>query len=213
MRRLLVLAFVLTACASPALPPGSGEGLTAFDREAPAGAETFARPQWTAGDRFVLRRGDQLTMAFRAQEAADGGWVLVDERSGLHRWLTADLALQRSGFPEDPTTLRVRDPQDTQLCWPLWVGKRWTVHLLRKAPGAAMPVRADYRCDAIETIATPAGEFRCLRIWRRAQPVVPDATFLANVEIGWYSPDAGWFARYLEDGIVDELVEVHRQRP
>lgn len=211
MRSVPLLSLLFAACQSTALPPGHGEGLTAVDRQPPAGATTWERPQWNGGDRFVYVRGKQVTTAFRVREATADGYLLVDERSGMQRSLSPDLAFRRLDFPDDPEAVRVHDPEDAELSWPLWVGKRWTVHYLRKAPGAAMPVRADYHCDAQETLVTPAGTFDCLRIWRRAQPLLPGRTFMENVEVLWYAPQVGWFARRLENSVVQELQEFHRQ--
>jgi hypothetical protein len=100
----------------------------------------------------------------------------------------------------DPELERELAPADSRFAWPLWVGKRWVSHFVRKVPGAGLPVLATYQCDARERITVPAGTFDCWRIWRRARPAT-EGKFLV-----------GWVVRRLDDGVLLELEEFHRQR-
>lgn len=201
----------VAACGTPGLPEGSGQGLVTHDRRAPDGARTVERPTWTDGDRFVYRRGGQLRLALRVI-AEEDGFRLVEEATGLVTRLGPDLEQRGQEAPDAPELERVLAPGDTQLCWPLWAGKRWTCHFLRKAPGQLLPVWADYVADQWESVTAPAGRFECLRIWRRVRPAI-EGSFFEQVDLLWYSPDAGYFVQKLEDGVITELAEVHRQAP
>ena len=102
-------------------------------------------------------------------------------------------------------------PVDPQFTWPLWLGKKWTGHFLRKDLGGnALPLLVQYRCDAWETVTVPAGTFEALRIWRRVRPAT-EGTFLDQHEIIWYAPSIGYFVRRLQDNTLTELEEYHRQ--
>ena len=201
----------LAACAAPSLPEGSGRGLLSHDRRAPDGVVSHPLPRWQVGDRFVYRRGELLRLPFRVTDAGDDGYVIEHEESGHRQWLTAELGQvgERQGGVE--AWSRRDDPADVQLHWPLWEGKRWACHLLRKAPGApALPLIIDYRCEGTETIEVPAGTFECLRIWRRAR-VAAEGNYLVQTALLWYSPQVGWFARRLENSVMVELEDYQRQ--
>ncbi|RMH05159.1 MAG: hypothetical protein D6702_01190 [Planctomycetota bacterium] len=212
---LLAALILLPACAAhDELPAGSGRGLVSWDRQPPAGAETFARPEWTVGDRFVYRRGDEIRAAFRVDAIDENGIRLVEEESGLFEFLDRDLGERGQDMPGLPKARRVFDPADSGYSWPLWVGKRWTCHYLSKRPGQKqpLPLLVRYECDAVEEVTVPAGTFRCLRIWRRAR-VAAKGSFKERTSLSWYSPEVGWFVRRLNADELTELVEVHRQGP
>jgi hypothetical protein len=211
---LAALSSLFAGCATPELPEGVGEGLTSFDREPPEGVETFDRPVWKEGDRFVFVRGGILRIAMRVTEASDEeGYVLVDENLGARTLLTPDLAAIGLDVPGQPDAMQRAEPAEPMLHWPLWVGKRWSAHFLRKRVGQPpFALSATYHCDAIETIVVPAGEFRCLRIWRRLRVADTERKFLERAFVMWYSPEVGYFVRRLEDGSLMELESFHRQR-
>jgi hypothetical protein len=67
-----------------------------------------------------------------------------------------------------------------------------------------------YECDATEEVAVAAGKFRCLRIWRRAH-LAAEGNWIDRISIAWYSPEAGAIVKRLNDSILTELEEIHRQ--
>lgn len=209
--RLLLLPFFLSACASS--PPGpdvEGQGLVSVDATPPPGAELFERPQWHAGDRFVFRNGDRLRLRKRVVAGAEGRFELVDEDGGGTLELDADLGElgERNGQGEAGITF---DPVDVRFAWPLWVGKRWSSHYVRRAPGQPpLPLLVQYHCDAIETVEVPAGTFRCLRIWRTAS-VAAQGDYIDRVSLLWYAPEVGNLARRLSDSLLLELDDWQRQ--
>ncbi len=208
---LAVVAALLAACASHALPEGSGRGILSFDGEPPAGAEVVERPEWSAGDRFVYRRGGAMRLSYRVAERTDAGYVLEIEDTPVRTALTLDLAQSSMEIPGDPRAQRRDDPPEPLLHWPLWVGKHWSCHLLHKEAGQdAVPLEIAFHCDAEETVTVPAGTFACLRIWRRAK-VAAEGRFLEQTSLLWYAPEVGNFARRLENGLLLELVEHERR--
>lgn len=212
---LPVLAAVLggPGCASRELAEGSGRGLLAWDREPPPGTETYPRPVLRPGDRFLFRRGGDYRLAWSVAEAGAEGYVLEEEETGLRHLLDPDLGDLGEERPGDPDATTRLDPADHAFHWPLWVGKRWRCHFLWKEPGRpALPLLADYYCDAMETVRVPAGTFQALRIWRRTR-VAMRGDFVERVTLTWYAPEVGYIVRRLDDGILLELQEVHRQQP
>ncbi len=195
------------------MPAGEGRGLVSFDRNPPAGVETFAAPGWQAGDRFVFVRGNAQRIGMHVETHGDG-LLLIDDSTGGRQLLTADLAdlgveEARPGRAPEPTIAVA--PADTRYHWPLWVGKRWSNHFLRKAPGQPpLPLLVTYAVEASEDITVAAGTFRTLRILRRAS-VAAQGTYLERASLSWYAPAIGAEVRRLDDSIVTELAEVHRQ--
>lgn len=216
MDKTTLLAFLLCfaplACRSAGkgqeLPAGAG--LVSFDREPPAGQATFARPAWKPGDRFVYRKGHLVRLPFRVE--ADGeGWRLVQEESGLVQRLDADMGELGQVGADGKQNLVELDPVDVRYHWPLWLGKRWTAHFVRRVPDQpALPLQAEYRVDGEEDVQVPAGTYRCLRIWRTVRLAV-EGQYIDRVALIWYSPELGVFVRSLDDGIVTELESAHRQ--
>lgn len=207
-----LLALGLAACEStPDIPEGAGHGLLAVDREIPEGARTVERPLWAVGDTFRFRRGGLEEASFRVVNSSDAGYVLRDEVTQDSVLLDLDLGRRGEDRADDPERRTRMDPSDHEWAWPMFVGKRWSTHFLLKAPGRAVPVQADYHCDAWETITVPAGTFECIRVWRSARPAV-DQEFVRLASVAWYAPEVGYFVRRLVDGVLVELQEFHRQR-
>lgn len=205
----------LAACAAPGLPEGSGRGLVSYDRQPPDGVEAVAPPRWQAGDRMVYLRGNALRVNLHVEVGDDGGYVLVDDASGERQMLSAELADLGQADPgrngSDPVATIALVPGDQRYHWPLWVGKRWSCHFLRKAPGQPpLPLLVTYVVEAQDDITVAAGTFRALRILRRAA-VAAEGRYLERAVISWYAPAAGVEVRRIDDGILTELAELHRQ--
>ena len=201
---------LLTSCMSTAIPEGEGKGLVSVDKDPPADARIAERPEWHVGDRFGFRRGGQVSMVFRVTEKGDEGYQVAEETTGLVVFLDRDLGQLGQEAPAAPMAKRVLAPYDKEFTWPLWEGKQWTCHYIRKAPGAALPIMASYRCGKWETLTVGAGTFDCLRIWRTSRPAV-EGTYLERVDVIWYAPEVGYYARKLVDGTLTELQSFQRQ--
>ena len=214
MRQLLPLLLlpIAAACSSDsAIPEGAGEGVVRWDREAPAGAEVFKRPEWTVGDRFVYASGDWLELALEVVEIDEERIVLEETGTGARQLLDRDLGVLGQELEGDEAATRVNAPADSMFRFPLWVGKRWAVEYLSKRPGGEpVPFTVEYHCDAIETLALPVGPLRCLRIWRTAK-VGLEGKFQDRTTLDWYAPEIGYIARRLENGVLLSLREAHRQ--
>jgi hypothetical protein len=204
MRCLVLVATILCACQSTALPPGEGAGLVSIDQTPPSGVEVFQRPSLQEGDRFLFRRAGVLPLELHVVEATDAGYRLRDKSSGTVTVLDRDLG-EGSVESDEKALQRVQSPADPVFSWPLWVGKKWVAEYLIKVPGGEpLPVQSRYHCDAIETLSTPLGELRCVRIWRRIG-VTGTSRFMEKAGIIWYSPDLGFYVRRLENGYLLEL--------
>jgi len=212
MRRLLPLLLLAASCSSAEeIPEGAGEGLIRWDRTTPAGAESFGRPEWTVGDRFVYESGDWLELDLRVVEVSDERIVLEEVQSGARQILDHDLGVLGQEVDGDEDATRVNAPADTMFQFPLWAGKRWAVEYLSKRPGEEpIPFLVEYHCDVVETLSLPVGELRCLRIWRTAK-VNLDREYQDRTTVYWYSPEVGYFVQRLENGVLLSLREAHRQ--
>jgi len=209
---LLLSLCALSGCKSPhagsELPPG--KGLVSYDREPPPGAETFARPTWRAGDSFVYRKGGQARLPSLVEADGDG-WRLVQEEGRPALRLDADFGDLGQVPQEGEEGLVTNDPVDARFSWPLWDGKRWTCQFVRRTPDELpFPLQVEYEVRGEEQVKVPAGSYRCLRIWRTVRPA-KEGVFIARVALIWYAPEIGYVVRTLDDGIVTELEEVHRQ--
>ncbi|MBI5852132.1 MAG: hypothetical protein HZB39_14050 [Planctomycetes bacterium] len=211
-RSLVTLGVIvaLGACGSaPTALPG-GPGLVSFDREAPEGAATFARPEWKVGDRFVYRHGGEQRVAVRVVAVDEREIALVDEVLGIRNVVDRDFGYLRLEEPDGGIVTRW-DPVDARFSWPLWAGKRWACrYVLREHGGAELPVLAEYHCDALESVTVPAGSFEALRIWRRSRPLL-EGDWLDRCDLFWYAPAIGQVVRRLEATVLTELESVQRQ--
>lgn len=202
----------LGACASHALPPGEGRGLTTVDAIVPDGVVTAPRPTWKLGDRFVYRRGGALRLEQAVIEVSEDGYVLEEAASKIRTRLGPSFEQLGQESADEPWLRKVLAPGDSRLTWPLFVGKRWACEYLSKQVGEdPLPVLAKYECDRIEDIVTPAGRFETFRIWRRARPAIEGRKFLEQTMLLWYAPSVGTFVRRFEDGVVTELESWQRQ--
>jgi hypothetical protein len=208
---VLVTLWLASGCASgPRLP--AGPGLVAADQTPPEGAAVHAAPTWLPGDRFVYQKAGQVRLPLRASELDGGGLGLVDEESGRTLLVGPEQLERGERFADDEKAGYQLDPGDQAVSWPLWVGKRWSCQFVSRAAGRAdLPLIALYHCDAAERVTVPAGTFDCLRIWRRVR-VAASGPYPERVGLLWYAPEIGAVARRLDDGLLAELVEFHRQR-
>jgi hypothetical protein len=209
---LCAVALIVAACHStpPVLPPG--RGLVTFDREPPTGAVVYAAPAWQVGDRFVYRKGGLSRIAFRLDATEGGVHKLVEEQGTVVMRFGDDLRDLGQEKPGDKTATVTYDPADYELSWPLWQGKRWSCSFTSRSPSRPdIPLLVSYECDASEDVTVPAGKFHCLRIWRRARLAV-EGNWIDRISVAWYSPEAGAFVRRLNDSLLTELEEIHRQQ-
>jgi len=208
-----LLTLLASACAAPdrhALPEGSGAGLLYRDADPPPGAEICAAPQWQQGQRFTLVAGGWARAEFVVAATGPAGHELA-ESSGLRQFFTSDFAIAGQEVAGAPASAVTNDPPDPILDFPLWPGKRWSAEFARRSAGAdaALLARADYLCETWETLRVPAGEMRALRILRRLRRA-DDPAGEEQVALYWWAPEAGFFARKLEDGVLLELEEARR---
>ncbi len=222
---LLPLVFALACGSAPKLPDGSGPGLVAFDPAAPASTQVFEPPEWHVGDAFTLLRGGRQRIEFRVAAATDDGYLLVDgngnrlqrgrDLSNIGEWGPA-VADEPNG-PTEATALHALTPPDVRFHWPLWVGKRWRCQYSdRTAGGNALPIESAYEVEDLDTVDTPAGTFRALRIVRTSRLRVDGGsggTFLDRVNLIWYAPDIGLEVRQVFGDTAVELVEWRSSAP
>ncbi len=207
----LASIFLVACSSSPSLAPGSGQGLVTVSQVPPTGVQSYGRPEWKQGDRFIFRKAGELRLATRVVEVTEAGYRWQNEANGMITAYDADLGQMSEENPEDPESLRVLDPADTHFAWPLWVGKQWTCHYLDKRVDApALPYIVTYECEAMESIKVPAGTFDCLRICRRVRPATK-GRFTNWTSLSWYSPEVGYIVRKLDGGHELELMEYQRQ--
>ncbi|MEZ5988303.1 MAG: hypothetical protein R3F30_04125 [Planctomycetota bacterium] len=211
MRTATTALLLLAACASGTeIPEGEGPGLTSWDREPPAGAETFDRPVWTVGDRFVYDKGGRQTLDIGVVKVDADGIEAVERSTGMVYRLGPDLD-ERARFSRKVAAERREFlPGRPWMHWPLWVGKKWSAGFLDHLPEGARMLQAHYTCDAIETVETAAGSFRALRIWEELELVGQD--YLERTSVHWYAPEVGWFVRRLDGGTLVLLEEFERQQ-
>ena len=208
MRIPVALLTLLAAChGTPPLPEGSGRGLIAFDPAPPAGAQVWERPTWHQGDHFVLLRGGKQRLDVTVAVADEKGYLLVDSRgSRLQRGLDlSNLAEYEQDVAQPAHELT---PGDFRYHWPLWLGKRWRCQYAdRTAGGQSLPVENAYEVEALDTVVTPGGTFKALRILRTSRLLVEsDAIILDRTSVIWYAPDLGLEVRQILGDTSVELV-------
>ena len=207
--------FMLLGCSSSSkMPEGSGKGMLSWDRQAPEGVKVYEKPTWTLGDRFLYLKGGQEHLDFRVTSAdPETGYELEEHSTGLLLRLDAGFAEIERAARSDAGMRRLFAPQNPELHFPLWVGKKWSASYLDKdSDGRARTIRARFQCDSVETLDTAAGRFVCLRIWEERNLVIKGESFLARMALHWYSPEVGWIVRRLEGGTLQELEKFERQR-
>ena len=188
------------------IPSGEGQGLLAV-ADLPPGVTAFERPTWATGDGFTFLHAGVVRQEFRV-EATEVGFRLIDEQTGLV--LTkdrdfGDVGRERTGQPGSRV---IHAPADIRYAWPLWVGKTWTCHYLRKTAGEVVAMLATYAVEAEETLEVPAGTFRCLRILRSTRPA-GEVSYYPRHMFVWYAPDVGIEVRWIEQDRLTELAEYH----
>jgi len=212
----LLLVAALGGCAAPppdpvpVAPASSSRGVLRYDA-APAdgSARVVQAPEWRVGDRFVFRRG-RYAIETRVASADEQGYRLRDEKAGIELLLGRDLSERGQELVGKAASRITISPGDPREHWPLFVGKRWEAELELAVPNEPpRQIRVSYECDADETIRVPAGELRCLRIWRRSRAPEGDGT-TETTSVHWYSPDVGHFVKRLENGILLELEKAER---
>jgi hypothetical protein len=162
---------LLAACTStPELPPGGGAGLVAFDTAPPTDTQVWQPPGWRVGDRFALLRGGRARLQFTVAAAGAGGYELVDAQGGRLR-RGPDLSNLGEWPAEGEQAVHELTPADVRYHWPLWIGKRWRCQYSdRTAGGPSLPIESAYEVEDLDTVITPGGTFRALRILRRYAP-------------------------------------------
>lgn len=193
------------------MPPGEGDGLvTVAPQQPPAGVESFPRPELKQGDRLVFEIGRAKKFTMRVTRADETGYEFAQEGANEVAIYDANLGVKEIRRPDEPHRDEMRAPVDSTFTWPLWVGKRWTCIYVEKNPMmGAWEVVVEYRADAMETVKVPAGEFRCVRIWRHSLPT--RGRFVRDTAIYWYAPEVGFWVRKLVNGIETELIDYERQ--
>lgn len=182
-----------------------------MDRAAPASDNSVPQPHWQRGDRFTYRRGGKLRMELLVADKQADGYVLQEVGSGMRFGMGLDLSRRSETVPGSASQDRQFAPSDQVLTWPLWVGKQWSCeYLLKTLAGDAIPILANYECDARETITVPAGSFDSYRIVRNSRPVSA-GNYLDKTAVLWYSAEVGYFVRRIEDGVITELESFQRQ--
>lgn len=213
--RLLPLCFVtLAGCLGPTdleISTAHGRGVEVMTTTPPGGVEVYQRPEWQVGDRAILRRGNRELLSFRVESIDDRSMTVRSEDGRLQRELDLDLGELRWQLGERAQPVEF-DPVDKRISWPLWVGKQWTSHFVKKRPGDTLPVLARYHCDALEKVTVPTGSFDALRIWCTSRPDV-EGDFEERVDVYWYAPEVGRVIRKLQGATMTELVSLETATP
>ena len=200
----LVLVSACQGAPEPSMPEGMGRGLVQFDVEPPAGATTWDRPEWRVGERFVAVQGERSRGDFRVVAVEPDAYVF-DVGAGVHLRRDHDLGNLGEWAARDNVPLHLLSPADVRYHWPLWLGKRWSCEFVdRVRGGEAMPLRASYVVEALDSVTVPAGTFAALRIVRTLHRLDAREQFRARTQITWYAPAAGFEVRQL----VGEVVEL-----
>jgi hypothetical protein len=203
------MVFLFAACgaAPPALPDGVGRGLVQCDKEPPAGATTWQRPEWRVGDQFVFLRGESVKGEFVVTAVTAEHYAMRIKNIEVRR--TLDLG-NLGEWSSRGDALHVLSPVDVRYSWPLWVGKRWSCEFVdRSAGGEVVPTRADYVVEDLDTVTVAAGTFPALRIVRTTRRLDAE-DFLPRWQVTWYSPDAGTEVRQQNGDTLVELEHFER---
>ena len=188
---------------APTMPDGMGRGLVQFAAAPPAGAATWARPEWQQGERFTAVQGERSQGAFVVVAVEPEAYVL-DVGSGLHLRRDRDLGNLGEWVAAENTPLHLLSPVDVRYHWPLWVGKRWSCEFVdRVRGGASMPMRATYLVEGLDTVTVAAGTFEALRIVRTLHRLEAPEQFRARTQVTWYAPAVGFEVRQLAGEVVE----------
>ncbi|MCA8966792.1 MAG: hypothetical protein H6838_04325 [Planctomycetes bacterium] len=211
MRRWPLVLLTFAGCAGLATEPEpepapvtAGGGLVSFDETPPAGAATYARPQWQVGDEFELERGGAARLRLSVAAIDERGYVLT---TGGQVVLRRDLDLANLGewVAAEDRPLHVLEPADLRYHWPLWLGKRWACEFTEVfGDGRRVPMRASCVVEDLDEVAVPAGTFAALRIVRRLQRVDQEGAPIFT-QVIWYAPEVGHEVRQI---LADQSVEL-----
>lgn len=200
-----VLFFAFGACqgAPPSMPDGMGRGLVQADAAPPAGATTWARPEWQKGERFAAVQGERSHGAYVVVAVEPEAYV-IDIGPGLQQRRDRDLGNLGEWMVADNAPLHLISPVDVRYHWPLWVGKRWSCEFVdRMRGGVAMPMRATYVVEGLDTVTVAGGTFDALRIVRTLHRLDAPEQFHARTQVTWYAPAVGFEVRQLAGEVVE----------
>lgn len=202
---------MLSACqgAPTSMPDGMGRGLVEADAAPPAGATTWARPEWQQGERFAAVQGERSHGAFVVTAVEPEAYVL-DVGSGLHVRRDRDLGNLGEWNAADNAPLHLLSPVDVRYHWPLWVGKRWSCEFVdRMRGGMALPMRATYLVEGLDTVTVAGGTFEALRIVRTLHRLDAPEQFRTRTQVTWYAPAIGFEVRQLAGEVVELTGHTH----
>ena len=200
-----VLLLGLSGCQGvpPSMPDGMGRGLVQADATPPAGATTWARPEWQKGERFAAVQGERSHGAFVVVAVEPEAYVL-DVGSGLHVRRDNDLGNLGEWVTAGDAPQRLLSPVDMRYHWPLWVGKRWSCEFVdRMRGGPALPMRATYLVEGLDTVTVAGGTFEALRIVRTLHRLDAPEQFRTRTQVTWYAPAIGFEVRQLAGEVVE----------
>lgn len=179
IRACVLIALLLTGCATAATEPPSGSAR--FDFAAPVvGSKSVYRitDHQAGGTREETRTVVDISYPGRTVLGlSDGTDVRVLDRA-TGNWL----ATLRQG-----TERFSASPDDGTFSWPLWIGKSWMASYTyndRERGRSWNPVVSWWKVAAYEDVTVPAGTFKALRF--ESSPGTNNATRTTF----WYSPEA-----------------------
>lgn len=214
------ILLALTACSTAPEAPENGQpaeplqGAGVIFESEPTRAFQTRRPELdapglTSGTELVFRRGGDRIARQRVERREGEPLIrLIDTDTGMQTLHTLELTeIGRDAPGGELPVLRLL-PGDPWALFPLWEGKRWTAEFASHSPrrGPIM-LRVEYHCDAREVIDTPAGRFRCYRIWRSAG-LAQEGSELRRTSLYWYSPELGFVVKRLDESELLELQEI-----
>lgn len=206
-------AFMASACSSAPTtedaPPLQGAGVVVVneaDRVVAPGPPGSSSPVFQSGMEFAYTRGgDRVAQLQVVYDPEQPFLRLVDTDTRMETWHDLDLAELGRAVPNGQTPILRLMPGDAWVHFPLGPGKRWTSEFASHSPGReAGLVFAEYHCEDVDIVTTPAGEFECLRIVRLAS-IVGDESGRARASVYWYAPQLGFVVRRFDNSQLLEL--------
>jgi hypothetical protein len=192
------------------MPDGTARGLVSADAAPPPGAATWARPEWQQGERFAAVQGELSHGAFVVVAIEPEAYVL-DVGAGRHLRRDRDLGNLGEWLAADDAPMRLLSPVDVRYHWPLWVGKRWSCEFVdRMRGGPALPMRATYLVEGLDTVTVAGGTFEALRIVRTLHRLDAPGQFHARTQVTWYAPAVGFEVRQLTGEAVELTAHTRR---